>query len=44
MGGLESVYLNALRSFVAEAEKLARELRRARSEQNSAAAWPRCTP
>jgi HPt (histidine-containing phosphotransfer) domain-containing protein len=38
MGGLESVYLNALRNFVGEAETLARELRRARSEQNSGAA------
>ncbi|HEX5342022.1 MAG TPA: response regulator [Duganella sp.] len=38
MGGLEAVYLNALRNFVGEAETLARELRRARSEQNSGAA------
>jgi HPt (histidine-containing phosphotransfer) domain-containing protein len=40
MGGLESVYLMALRSFVVEAEKLARELQAARRGQDSAAALP----
>ncbi|RZT11243.1 PAS domain S-box-containing protein [Duganella sp. CF402] len=40
MGGLESVYLIALRSFVAEAEKLAHELHAARRGQDSAAALP----
>jgi CheY-like chemotaxis protein/HPt (histidine-containing phosphotransfer) domain-containing protein len=38
MGGLESVYLIALRSFVVEAERLARELRAARGELDSVAA------
>ncbi|MHA4870665.1 response regulator [Duganella sp. PWIR1] len=38
LGGLESVYLIALRSFVAEAEKLRAELEAARGEQNSARA------
>jgi len=38
MGGLESVYLIALRSFVVEAERLARQLRVARSELDSVAA------
>jgi CheY-like chemotaxis protein/HPt (histidine-containing phosphotransfer) domain-containing protein len=38
MGGLESVYLIALRSFMAEAEKLAGQLQAARSEQDQPAA------
>jgi PAS domain S-box-containing protein len=40
LGGLESVYLIALRSFVVEAEKLAQQLHDARNEQNSEAALP----
>jgi PAS domain S-box-containing protein len=40
LGGLESVYLIALRSFIAEAEKLSVQLQVARSEQNLAAALP----
>ncbi|MYM31832.1 response regulator [Duganella sp. CY15W] len=40
LGGLESVYMIALRSFVAEAEKLAQQLQTARSEQNTEAALP----
>ncbi|MYM84471.1 response regulator [Duganella sp. FT50W] len=40
LGGLESVYLIALRSFIAEAEKLATQLIAARGEQNLAAALP----
>jgi len=40
LGGLESVYLIALRSFVAESERLAQQLRRARDEQDVQAALP----
>jgi PAS domain S-box-containing protein len=40
MGGLESVYLIALRSFMAEAEKLTHELHLARRAQDCAAALP----
>ncbi|SDG35594.1 MULTISPECIES: response regulator [unclassified Duganella] len=40
LGGLESVYLIALRSFIDEAEKLAAQLAAARNDQNLAAALP----
>ncbi|MYN40930.1 hybrid sensor histidine kinase/response regulator, partial [Duganella sp. FT109W] len=40
LGGLESVYLIALRSFIAEAEKLAAQLQTAREEENCNAALP----
>ena len=40
LGGLESVYLIALRSFIAEAEKLAAQLQAARAERSLAAALP----
>ncbi|MBV7536607.1 response regulator [Duganella sp. sic0402] len=40
LGGLESVYLIALRSFIAEAEKLSAQLQSAQEEQNLAVALP----
>ncbi|MYN30688.1 Hpt domain-containing protein, partial [Duganella levis] len=40
LGGLESVYLIALRSFIAEAEKLAAQLQAARDDENCTAALP----
>nr|WP_315254742.1 response regulator [uncultured Duganella sp.] len=40
LGGLESVYLIALRSFIAEAEKLTAQLAAARTERNPGAALP----
>jgi PAS domain S-box-containing protein len=40
LGGLESVYLIALRSFIAEAEKLAAQLQAARDDENCNAALP----
>ncbi|MYM76049.1 hybrid sensor histidine kinase/response regulator, partial [Duganella sp. FT134W] len=40
LGGLESVYLIALRSFIAEAEKLAAQLQTARDNENCSAALP----
>jgi PAS domain S-box-containing protein len=40
LGGLESVYLIALRSFIAEAETLAAQLQAARAAQNCNAALP----